>query len=313
MEIRDYKSGDENDIVVLFELVFGKPMPLSYWKWRFADNPCKQFMIKLMWNGDKLIGHYAVSPVELCDYQQTLLTGLSMTTMTHPDFTGLGIFPLLSESLYKDMQEKYWAAGVWGFPNNNSHRGFVSNLQWKDITVLPMFSCAIDKLTPKQDDSITYTRQFDKSHENAFMEYFADHLGVKKDATYLNWRYIDNPLNTYIVFDLTAVQGGFVVCKEYNAGGTNGKKQVDIIDWCVSAEAKMTKKVIQHLAASFPADKYSQLNMWMPLEDVRHGQLEKLGFANVAPVTYWSARSFGEKNLSGADNWWIQLGDSDVY
>lgn len=150
MKIRDYTNGDEIEIVKLFELVFGKPMSLEYWTWRFRDNPCSKYAIKLMWNEQELIGHYAVSPVMLDVEGVAQLTGLSMTTMTHPGYTGLGIFQQLSEALYKDMKDMLGMTAVWGFPNNNSHRGFIKNLEWKDIGVIPMMSCEVANITAKK-------------------------------------------------------------------------------------------------------------------------------------------------------------------
>ncbi|MEV4882994.1 GNAT family N-acetyltransferase [Chitinophaga ginsengisegetis] len=313
MEVKDYKPGDERAIIQLFELVFGKPMSLEYWTWRFANNPCEKLMIKLMWDGDKLVGHYAASPVQMHLHQKLLLTGLSMTTMTHPDYTGLGIFQQLSESLYEKMGGNDNAAAVWGFPNNNSHRGFIKNLAWKDISILPMFSCNNTLLRPKQLEGAKVTDRFSKVHEEAYQTNYVDYaVRINKNSAYLNWRYVDNPVNEYKIFDFTELNAGFVVCKEYTAGN-DGMKQVDIIDWCVPADEKMTRNVIQHLAAFYPAANYSQFNMWMPLGDERHLQLEKLGFANHAPVTYWGIRTLQGSDLSAPGDWWIQLGDSDVY
>lgn len=105
MEIRDYKPGDEKQILKLFEYSFGKKLPEEYWHWRFIDNPQKQIMIKLMWDKEILAGHYAVSPIEMIVHGEKILTALSMTTMTHPDYIGKGIFTQLAK-LYIEMNQK---------------------------------------------------------------------------------------------------------------------------------------------------------------------------------------------------------------
>lgn len=313
MEIKDYKSGDEAAIVQLFELVFHKPMTLEYWDWRFRKNPVNKFMIKLMWDQDKLVGHYAVSPVTIVHQQQTMLTGLSMTTMTHPEYTGLGIFQQLAEGLYHDTSSRDHIVAIWGFPNNNSHRGFIKNLGWKDITVLPMMTGNASLIKAKEWPEMRKIERFTDAHANIYAAIFSNYtLKVKKDAAYLNWRYVDNPSNTYAIFDITEGKDGFVVCKEYSTG-SNGGKQMDIIDWCVPDNEKLTRNVLQHLSFLYPSEKYSQYNLWMPLHDERHLHFEKLGFTNAAPVTYWGIRSFIENDLKDKDEWWIQLGDSDVY
>ena len=128
MEIKAYKLGDELKIIELFEQSFGKKMSLEYWKWRFSDNPfTSNIFIDLMWDNDLLVGHYAVSPVEMILEDKKILTALSMTTMTHPQYGGKGIFSKLAENLYKRLTEEGYTM-VWGFPNNNSHYGFNKNL-----------------------------------------------------------------------------------------------------------------------------------------------------------------------------------------
>ncbi|MEZ2441266.1 GNAT family N-acetyltransferase [Chitinophaga sp. RCC_12] len=312
MEIRDYTGGDENEIIKLFELVFGKPMPIAYWRWRFKDNPCNKYAIKLMWNEQKLIGHYAVSPVLLDVAGKQQLTGLSMTTMTHPEYTGLGIFQQLSEALYKDMMQIHGMTAVWGFPNNNSHRGFIKNLDWKDITTIPMMSCDVAVITAKKSASLSIVTKFTTQHEDLHTGIFNNYrVKVKRSTEYLNWRYINNPSNKYVILENTSGDEGFVVLKEFQLSGK--KKELDIVEWCFADNERITKVVLQHLAALFPAEEYEKFNIWIPLKDGRHLSFEKLGFSNGLPVTYFGIRSFASQTVESADNWWFQLGDSDVY
>lgn len=310
MDIRDYTPGDEIKITELFESVFGKPMSVEYWNWRFKNNPSHKYAIKLMWDDQTLVGHYAVSPVVLDIDHTQQLTGLSMTTMTHSSYTGLGVFQQLAESLYKDMQTRHGMVAVWGFPNNNSHRGFIKNLSWKDVGVLPMMTCDITLLSPKLSDTVTTITAFNETHHQAQISFFDDYrVKVRKDSGYLNWRYVDNPVNKYTIWDINDGVDGYVVVKEF---GVSGKKQLDIIEWCVAKNERITKSVLQHLAGSY-TDGYQQLNIWMPLHDERHLYFEKLGFINNLPVTYMGIRSFQLPDMEQDKNWWIQMGDSDVY
>src|SRR5687767_1720003 len=111
-----YKAGDETAILNLFEVCFKKPLAADYWRWRFEHNPAGLKMIMLMWDHEKLVGHYALSPVNMIIESENHLTGLSMTTMTHPDYTGKGIFQQLALELYNEQHRHNNLTMVWGFP-----------------------------------------------------------------------------------------------------------------------------------------------------------------------------------------------------
>lgn len=312
MNIQDYKKGDEYLILQLFQEVFGKAMTIEYWNWRFRDNPCGKFMIKLMWDEDKLVGHYAISPVKIVKDNRELLSGLSMTTMTHPDYAGLGVFPLLSQALCKDALVSYGVELIWGFPNNNSHRGFIKNLGWSNINLQPTFSLAVGSLKAKKSSEVKEVESFVDYHAVAYAE-LAKHypISVKKDKSYLNWRYVSNPMSKYHIFDVSDGKNGFVVCKEYKPG--SGKRQLDIVEWAIGKDESLTKNVLFHLAEIFPDGLFEDFNIWLPLNDERHLYFEKLGFTNKMPVTYFACRTLTSERFDKGDDWWVQLGDSDVY
>ena len=93
-------------------------MSLDFWNWRFRENPFSdKEMISLMWDNDTLAGHYAVSPAAMIFDQQPALTALSMTTMTHPEYGGRGIFTQLANHLYDEIYREHQVKMVWGFPN----------------------------------------------------------------------------------------------------------------------------------------------------------------------------------------------------
>ncbi len=118
MEIKRYKKGDEREILKLFSIAFGKDLSMDFWKWRYLQNPfLEDPVINLMWDGTKLIGHYAVSPVVLNVKGESIMTSLSLTTMTHPEYGGKGIFTKLAEDLYQNMYSIENIEAVWGFPN----------------------------------------------------------------------------------------------------------------------------------------------------------------------------------------------------
>ncbi|MFV8752244.1 GNAT family N-acetyltransferase [Nannocystaceae bacterium ST9] len=145
--IRDYAEGDERAIVGLFEQVFGRTMGASesaeHWRWEFARNPSGPQTIELVWDGDRLVGQYAVSPrrVWFCGAEQR--AALSLDTMTHPDYGRQGIFSASAEACYARMVERGFAF-VYGFPNANSIHGFEKYLRWKTVMPTPVHVKPLD-------------------------------------------------------------------------------------------------------------------------------------------------------------------------
>ena len=213
MEIKKFKAGDEKAILDLFKLAFNKEMSMEYWKWRFQDNPFSdELMIHLMWEGDLLVGHYAVSPVEMVVNGEVKKTALSMTTMTHPEYNGRGVFTQLSTSLYNELKDEHKYAMVWGFPNNNSHYAFIKNLKWKNLATIPMLSLKTANFK-KIESELNFEQHFNFT-ESLSKKLSSVNKAVRLNKTekYLNWRYVDNPSSDYKIISING-ESGIVVYK----------------------------------------------------------------------------------------------------
>lgn len=130
MLIRPYQPGDEHKIVAMFRQVFGMPMPLEYWHWRFGDdNPWGSTVVVAM-DGDTLAAHYAVSHQQAEHDGHVFLTAQSMTTMVGSAYRGKGLFVKCASMCY-GLAMGDGVKFVWGFPNRNSEHGFYSRLGWE--------------------------------------------------------------------------------------------------------------------------------------------------------------------------------------
>ena len=144
--VRSYLPGDEEQIIALFEEVFGKPMGLTesakHWTWEFGENPSGLFMITLAFNDSRVVGQYAVVPLRFTIDGEERLAGLSLDTMVHPDYRRQDMFSITAKALFDDF-EKLGAAFVYGFPNKNSIHSFREKLDWRTVMQLPLQVCAL--------------------------------------------------------------------------------------------------------------------------------------------------------------------------
>ena len=99
------------------------------WSWAYLDNPTGEPLVTLCYEGDDLVGHYAVIPMPLVKGSGETNAYLSMTTMVATTHRGCGLFGELAKATYA-MALDCGVDFVMGFPNQNSLPGFKRKLQW---------------------------------------------------------------------------------------------------------------------------------------------------------------------------------------
>ncbi len=317
MEIRDYNEGDEIQILQLFEESFGKKLSLDFWKWRFLNNPTNKLMIKLMWDNNTLVGHYAVSPVKLMFDDEVVLSSLSMTTMTHPNYAGKGIFSELAHSLYTDEAAQNNLSSVFGYPNNNSHYAFIKNLNWKNLESVPTFSINVNNIKPCVINNVVEFFEFTKEHELTFSNIYKKHLvKVARTVEYLNWRYVKNPINNYIFFEYKFnSENYFAVTKIFKSFSNPAFFEIDILELVFPANYEILLMLLNAITFKYKLSNLSKINIWLSLNDDRHILLEKIGFENNLPITYSGIKVLDNnyKEMYDSRNWMYSMGDSDIY
>lgn len=319
LEIRPYAPGDEQEILKLFAASFGRELDADVWKWRFIDNPSDpgRMFIHLMWDGPVLAGHYAVSPVRMNISGQIRLTALSMTTMTHPDYAGRGVFTTLAESVYNELQRSGYYM-VWGFPNHNSHYGFIRRLDWTDVYQVPMLRLTRKAVrrAPSSSTRVHEIWRFDDDVDELVAGALdAEKVWVVRDKDYLTWRYLLEPSQKYTAFGLreSGRLRGYMITKLY----WNGPQlEGDIVDLLAVHDEAVWDELLSHAIHDLLEKDVAAINTWFNPYYSSHLLLERWGFRLTAPVTWLGARVFGRKNAFDVleyRDWYITMGDSDVF
>jgi hypothetical protein len=310
MEIRPYQTGDEYEIVKLFKTSFQKEMTLDYWRWRFWQNPfCDEKYIHLMWEKGELIGHYAISPIELIINDQVFQTGLSMTTMTHPQHTGKGIFSLLANSVYQQIQKRGFKM-VWGFPNYNSHHTFIKNLNWKDIAIVPMLKLKANFLKMDPSGTINYVES-EVGLSNIFVS-MDGKISLNKTDKFFKWRYFDNPESQYQII-VNKENNSSMVFKLIKSLDNQHTFDIDIMEVTLSSENDL-RKLITFIINSKSDKTVDSVNTWINIHSDNFKYFEKVGFKYEKPLTFFSSQAFENKTfLEDIRNWELSFSYSDVF
>ncbi|MFN7653041.1 MAG: GNAT family N-acetyltransferase [Cyclobacteriaceae bacterium] len=320
MEIKSYQIGDEVKIERLFTETFGKKMPTGFWKWRYQCNPfLKDVLIHLMWDEDNLVGHYALSPIEMSYNHRPILTALSMTTMTSPSYSGRGIFKSLAESVYSAAVDKYGIKAVWGFPNANSHYGFIKNLSWSNLGSIPFLSLKIKEEELKHSTvNYTITKIFSSNKAKTLMSNDEPYnIRINKTQQYLQWRYLENPAFEYKILELEVDSvKDFIVFKIIKSFSIPTFFEADIVEWG-GVKSDSIHEVIKALISYsvLLGTPIKKVNTWLSLFTTQHLVLEKAGFILDSPVTYMGVRTLGDKlpDFHSLKSWEIGMGYSDVF
>lgn len=316
IDYRHYIPGDEHAILALFRECFGgRIMTRDYWRWRFRDNPVGQVLVELAWDGEKLAAHYAVSPVIMNVQGQDSLSGLSVTTMTHPDYRGRGLFPVLADRLYRRMAELGYLM-VWGFPNKNSHEGFINKLGWRDICEIPMLNLDLRAVnpTPEPATGIAELADFDKRFNRLWSSLSTRYaIAVRRDLKYLRWRFQSSTENKYHIICYTDEDQllGYAVWKLYQ------ERELEIVDLLAADEENVGASLVEAVVKSGTRVGAESVKMWLPKSSSLRVNLERIGFQQGPPRTYFGARSLnplpGGVNCYSENAWLYSMSDSDVF
>lgn len=216
--VRAYCKGDEFKINDMFNEVFNQNRELSAWYWKYRDNPYGKYIISLATTNDgNLVSHYAGYPSPFCYFgvARSIFTSYQIgDVMTKPRVRniGLGKTSLLARTA-QHFYKKFCMGQVpfiYGF-NTGNHRKmgtrymdyiYIENIPYrvKDIKTNPIRQLTILKklLSDLSIDEISSPdKEFDVFFESVAHSY---KLLIRRDASYIRWRYIECPDNAYKIF-----------------------------------------------------------------------------------------------------------------
>ena len=221
IQIREYKNGDEEQIVPFLEIYMGwrSPRgidPIEHWKWKYLDNPVGEIMLCVAdYNGD-LISSAASLPAMMKIGNIEVLAAQGVDLCTSPDFRGMGLIGKVSDCRDR-INEKAGTAVDYGFPNRasshislekrNFEKSWVRFSQFRYVINMKEFfrgntgkakSLAysavksIKKVSVSPNVKIHEESEFNSEYDELLEECAKDFdIMIRRNSDYLNWRYAD--------------------------------------------------------------------------------------------------------------------------
>jgi hypothetical protein len=226
--IRNYESGDEQDIVKLFNSIFGGNRTSEQWQWEFKENP-EGFQALVAVDGKKIVAHLGALNRRIKIAELETRASLEVDGMTHPEYGRKGIFVALGKRLIFDSQRDELGL-VYGFPNENALHGhrkldcielfnlhvMIKPINFQRISkrmfsnkLLVFLANFAGKLTfrlfyrqkrsrMEDDIDIRTITEFDSRFNDFWTKAKSAHnVILVRDRDYLNWRYVRYPEERY--------------------------------------------------------------------------------------------------------------------
>lgn len=247
--IRQYRTGDENEINDLFNMVFMQNRPLNLWNWQFRDNPAGSAnLVTIAKAAGKIIGHYANLPVYFKYIEKTVKAAHPVDNLIHQDYRGSKLIRDMFQYQFMVAKKNDISFG-FGMPNEIYYPVGKRYLKYKDLSALSTlfkrlnwrlsfekrvpkspssFNSAVQQLSaklhrlpiiykglPKKNISVRMFSSFDAGIDRLW-EKAKDRYGIMaiRNSGFLKWRYIDKPHDAYkILVAYNEEPLGYIVAK----------------------------------------------------------------------------------------------------
>ena len=342
-EIERYRPDDRRAIETLYRRVFGPDMANANrlrWDWQYRLNPNVPPAGPLIWvarEGGAIVGQYACMPVRLGLNGHDIDAAWGMDVMVAPERQRQG----LGDVLFKTWDRNVGASLGLGL-SDPSYKLF-QKLQWPDIGPVPCYVKPLTRRALRQptwpvavnrlvsyvtlpwvrlvsrlrplEGEVRTVRQFDDRF-NRLWERVKDKFAfaVKRDAAYLQWKYVSPPHVRYSigVLERGPEVAGYVIYRHVHEPRGRVTLLVDFLADPDDASAVLTLfRWIDREARAADSDKVRCFCMHAGFRKV----LKREGCAQTASTLQFVAKinrgPLRSDFYTATDRWHVTLGDSD--
>lgn len=281
--------------------LYARPVNEAYYDWQFFKCPFPSLLNLAVDENDELVGTY-------CLHVQNGVAWV-LDIMVSPKFQRQGIFRQLVDFGFENLKQ-YDAKAIVVMANEKADRACVNGLGWTRInTFLTAFA------TPKKSEK--FTLEYEKIEIFPEIKLPTKLFSNTRTSDYQNWRFIENARYSYDIFAARKNGGlfGYVVLKIFRDPVSN-QAFGDIVDmiWAENDEeslADMLRFSLNH----FAEQKVGNAAMWLQTNTLLDNVGLEVGFKQSEQQRFFCGKSLREdyKYLENAENWFINMADSEVY
>ena len=218
MQIREATYTDIPQILEVLRASLGEGSSKKteeVWRFKHIDNPFGESLVLVAEENDKIVGVRAFMRWKWQRGDQVYSAFRAVDTATHPAHQGKGIFKKLTLKALELAQEQ-GDHFVFNTPNSQSKPGYLK-MGWKKVNKLKIQLRPLNSLLRKKENVFKYKVTGNKSISEKVIRSYVEkqrsvnRLFTPKNMDYLIWRYINNPLQNYmVIFDREYFIAGYL-------------------------------------------------------------------------------------------------------
>lgn len=352
--IRPYRDGDEEGILELWKAVYpehtyDREQWMKWWRWMYTANPHGTGVIFLAEQEGRIIGHTAEIPVMMKIGSESVLVGISLDAMTHPDYRRQGTFVALvkARSLESD---KRGIRATYGFRNRFSYpypalatkvgmfdgatmQKVLRPLDWRNTlrtqtqnsflltvgapagSLLSHVLLRAKRRPLPKGMTIAQESSFDESVNDLWKRVSSQYQAiVLRNMEYLNWRYVAVPDRDYSIYlgRRSETVAGYLVLGHRETDSARIGIIVDILAESDEVAECLISEAVDHCRLDKRDLIWSARIAGTPLARAyRRNGFISVPFAKSIGIKGRSSSPSIAQQMQNPKNWFLQMGDSD--
>ena len=327
--IRKYRDGDEGPVVDLLNRVFAKmdpafvPRDVSWWRWKYADNPAGFHSLVAEDPDGAIVAHYGGVPCRVNADGRRVQFGQNCDTFSDPAVRrGLhnpGLFVRLAQAYASTHGHPDDDAVMYGLPSRDAGRIGARYLDYWPLRSQLLLAVRNDLAFPAADDSVRIEEtadvpdDVDELYHRASQELRCTTI---RDASFLRWRFTSHPEGVYRLFlarnDADETLRGYAV---YRPGRIVGRDGGLLVDWLADpGDDAAAGSLLRAVLRAAWADHFRELFFLLSTSSPWFIRFQDWGFRGEPTPYTMTARPYDSKLEPDylRDHWHYTLADFDI-
>jgi hypothetical protein len=316
------------------------------WRWMFVESARRLNVMPQVWlhrQAGRIVGHNGAIPVRLKMGGEERLTGWLVETMVLPEYRSQAVGARLTVEAHEDLPF------ALSLGQTEQMRAIQLRLGWQLVAPLETAQLLIrpervlkgklpgpaalaaglalrasgalrDATRQRSRVTVRAISRFDDTHDQLWTTCAREvTCAVRRDASYLNWKYVDQPGQDYLRLEISAPSGarGIVVLMFREPNQTYRYRRAFIVDLVAPfSNASFMAEVLAAIVAA-AAERGADALVCLHVGSKLTSSLQDAGFRMREPSRYLLVRpgplaDGARARLLDPDGWYVTHGDSDI-